>query len=114
MKLSVAVLGAGGKMGFRVTKKLVDAGHDVRAQPFRGERRQHRGVGVGLDRERDQRIAERGQRGGERARLVPHRGGRVDVDGRPHGRRDFRERDLLAMHRAAAQRKGFGHCADIG
>jgi D-apionate oxidoisomerase len=31
MKLSVAVLGAGGKMGFRVTKKLVDAGHDVRA-----------------------------------------------------------------------------------
>lgn len=31
MKRSVAVLGAGGKMGFRVTKKLVDAGHDVRA-----------------------------------------------------------------------------------
>jgi hypothetical protein len=31
MKLSVAVMGAGGKMGFRVTKKLVDAGHDVRA-----------------------------------------------------------------------------------
>lgn len=31
MKLSIAVLGAGGKMGFRVTKKLVDAGHDVRA-----------------------------------------------------------------------------------
>jgi hypothetical protein len=31
MTLSVAVLGAGGKMGFRVTRKLVDAGHDVRA-----------------------------------------------------------------------------------
>jgi len=31
MKLSVAVMGAGGKMGFRVTRKLVDAGHDVRA-----------------------------------------------------------------------------------
>src|SRR4051794_16898149 len=31
MKRSVAVLGAGGKMGFRVTKKLVDAGYDVRA-----------------------------------------------------------------------------------
>ena len=31
MKTSVAVLGSGGKMGFRVTKKLVDAGYDVRA-----------------------------------------------------------------------------------
>lgn len=31
MKRSVAVLGAGGKMGFRVTGKLVEAGHDVRA-----------------------------------------------------------------------------------
>ncbi len=31
MRHSVAVLGAGGKMGFRVTKKLFDAGHDLRA-----------------------------------------------------------------------------------
>lgn len=31
MAISVAVLGSGGKMGFRVTKKLVDAGYDVRA-----------------------------------------------------------------------------------
>ncbi len=31
MKRSVAVLGAGGKMGLRVTKKLFDAGHDLRA-----------------------------------------------------------------------------------
>lgn len=31
MTTSVAVLGAGGKMGFRVTRKLVDAGYDVRA-----------------------------------------------------------------------------------
>jgi hypothetical protein len=31
MARSVAVLGAGGKMGFRVTRKLVDAGYDVRA-----------------------------------------------------------------------------------
>ena len=31
MKTSVAVLGAGGKMGFRVTKKLADAGNDLRA-----------------------------------------------------------------------------------
>lgn len=31
MTLSVAILGSGGKMGFRVTKKLVDAGYDVRA-----------------------------------------------------------------------------------
>ncbi|PSJ63234.1 phosphogluconate dehydrogenase C-terminal domain-containing protein [Kumtagia ephedrae] len=31
MKTSVAVLGSGGKMGFRVTRKLVDAGYDVRA-----------------------------------------------------------------------------------
>ncbi|PZO78494.1 MAG: semialdehyde dehydrogenase [Mesorhizobium amorphae] len=31
MTVSVAVLGSGGKMGFRVTKKLVDAGYDVRA-----------------------------------------------------------------------------------
>lgn len=29
--VSVAVMGAGGKMGFRVTKKLHEAGHDVRA-----------------------------------------------------------------------------------
>jgi D-apionate oxidoisomerase len=31
MGRSVAVLGAGGKMGFRVTKKLYDAGYDLRA-----------------------------------------------------------------------------------
>jgi D-apionate oxidoisomerase len=31
MKTSVAVLGAGGKMGFRVAKKLADAGYDLRA-----------------------------------------------------------------------------------
>lgn len=31
MARSVAVLGAGGKMGFRVTKKLFDAGYDLRA-----------------------------------------------------------------------------------
>lgn len=31
MTTTVAVLGSGGKMGFRVTKKLVDAGYDVRA-----------------------------------------------------------------------------------
>lgn len=31
MKTSVAILGSGGKMGFRVTKKLVEAGYDVRA-----------------------------------------------------------------------------------
>lgn len=31
MSASVAVLGAGGKMGYRVTRKLVDAGYDVRA-----------------------------------------------------------------------------------
>ena len=31
MTVSVAVLGSGGKMGFRVTRKLVDAGYDVRA-----------------------------------------------------------------------------------
>lgn len=31
MSISVAILGSGGKMGFRITKKLVDAGYDVRA-----------------------------------------------------------------------------------
>jgi hypothetical protein len=31
MTRSIAVLGAGGKMGFRVTKKLFDAGYDLRA-----------------------------------------------------------------------------------
>ena len=31
MHTSIAIFGAGGKMGFRITKKLVDAGHDVRA-----------------------------------------------------------------------------------
>ena len=31
MTISVAVLGAGGKMGFRVTRKLVEAGYDLRA-----------------------------------------------------------------------------------
>jgi len=28
---TIAILGAGGKMGFRITRKLVDAGYDVRA-----------------------------------------------------------------------------------
>ena len=31
MKTSIAILGSGGKMGFRITRKLVDAGYDVRA-----------------------------------------------------------------------------------
>ncbi|GGA78337.1 semialdehyde dehydrogenase [Nitratireductor aestuarii] len=31
MATSIAILGSGGKMGFRITKKLVDAGYDVRA-----------------------------------------------------------------------------------
>lgn len=31
MTRSVAILGAGGKMGYRVTRKLVDGGYDVRA-----------------------------------------------------------------------------------
>jgi D-apionate oxidoisomerase len=31
VKTSIAILGSGGKMGFRITKKLVDAGYDVRA-----------------------------------------------------------------------------------
>ena len=31
MTSSIAVLGAGGKMGFRVTNKLFDAGYEVRA-----------------------------------------------------------------------------------
>lgn len=31
MAVSVAILGSGGKMGYRVTRKLVDAGYDVRA-----------------------------------------------------------------------------------
>lgn len=30
-KRSIAILGAGGKMGFRITRKLVEAQHDVRA-----------------------------------------------------------------------------------
>jgi D-apionate oxidoisomerase len=29
--ISVAILGSGGKMGFRITRKLMDAGYDVRA-----------------------------------------------------------------------------------
>lgn len=31
MKESIALLGAGGKMGLRITRKLIDAGYDVRA-----------------------------------------------------------------------------------
>ncbi len=31
MPHAIAVLGSGGKMGFRITRKLIDAGHDVRA-----------------------------------------------------------------------------------
>ena len=31
MTTKIAILGAGGKMGFRVTRKLVEAGHDVRS-----------------------------------------------------------------------------------
>src|SRR5690606_5325972 len=31
MTTSIAILGSGGKMGFRITRKLMDAGYDVRA-----------------------------------------------------------------------------------
>ena len=36
MTTSIAILGSGGKMGFRITRKLVDAGYDVRAVPTHG------------------------------------------------------------------------------
>lgn len=47
MNRTIAILGAGGKMGFRITRKLVDAGHDVRAVEI-GEAGRARLSGAGI------------------------------------------------------------------
>lgn len=48
MAQTVAVLGAGGKMGFRVTRKISDAGFDLRAVDT-GEAGRHRLRGAGIE-----------------------------------------------------------------
>ena len=48
MTKTVAVLGAGGKMGFRVTRKIRDAGYDLRAVEI-GEAGQERLRGAGIE-----------------------------------------------------------------
>jgi hypothetical protein len=48
MTTTVAVLGAGGKMGFRVTRKIRDAGYDLRAVEI-GEAGRERLRGVGIE-----------------------------------------------------------------
>jgi nucleoside-diphosphate-sugar epimerase len=46
MTTTVAVLGAGGKMGFRVTRKIRDAGYDLRAVEMARRARAARGAGI--------------------------------------------------------------------
>ncbi|WP_119389480.1 phosphogluconate dehydrogenase C-terminal domain-containing protein [Taklimakanibacter lacteus] len=46
-KASIAILGSGGKMGFRITRKLIDAGYDVRAVEI-GEAGRQRLVEAGI------------------------------------------------------------------
>lgn len=48
MPQAIAVLGAGGKMGFRVTRKLIEAGHDVRAMEI-GEAGRARLADAGIE-----------------------------------------------------------------
>ena len=60
MTKTVAVLGAGGKMGFRVTRKIRDAGYDLRAVEIGDAGRERlRGAGIeAMDREAALRGAE--------------------------------------------------------
>ena len=58
----------------RAGAPIFAARDDVRAEPFRRQRRQHRGIRIGLDRKSDQRIAERRERrlsGPAPARCIP-------------------------------------------
>lgn len=48
MTQTVAVLGAGGKMGFRVSRKIRDAGYDLRAVEI-GEAGRERLRGAGIE-----------------------------------------------------------------
>lgn len=48
MAISVALLGAGGKMGFRVARKLFEAGYDLRAVEI-GDAGRERLAGVGMN-----------------------------------------------------------------
>ena len=81
-------------------------GDDVGAQPFRRERREHGGIGIGLDCISDQRIAEPAERLGKASRLLAHRAGGIDIDRRADRSRDLGQRHLLAMEHTAAQLKG--------
>ena len=78
---------------------------DVGAQPLARQRRQHRRVGVGLDRIGDQRVVERGQRLAQHARMADQRRGRIDIDRRADFVGDVVERDLLAVQAAVAEVK---------
>ncbi len=56
---------------------------DVGAEAFALHHAEHREVGVGLDREREVRAAQRSQRFAEHAGVALERGARIDVDGVP-------------------------------
>ena len=73
---------------------------DVRAEPLGGERREHGGIGIGLDREGRQRLAGRRDGRLEHAGVAAHRRGRIDIDRRADRLGDGRQRHVLAVEDA--------------
>jgi len=80
----------------------------VGAKPLGGERGDHGGIGIGLDREGDQRVRATlpngaGHRRAEDAGMALHRRSGIDIDRRPDRGGDGGQRHVLAVEDAVAK-----------
>ena len=82
---------------------ILAARDDVGTEPLACERRQHRGIGIGLDRIGDQRIGQRLERAAQHLGVPDHGRGRIDIDRGADLCRDLRQRHVLAMDDAFPQ-----------
>ena len=73
---------------------------DIGAKALPLQHLEHGEVGVGLDREGDQRVPERRQRLAEHLRMALQGGSRIDIDRCADFRRDAGQRHVLGVHHA--------------
>ena len=83
------------------------ARHHIGAISLAAQHAQHRKVGIGLDRKGQMRIVEAIQPLTEGARLSDEQRARINVDGGSHRLGDRGQGNVLGVHHAIAQGKGF-------
>ena len=91
---------AAGRDARRDGAQQLAARHDIGAKAQLRQRRQHGGIGVGLDREGDQRVGQLRQAITKNADMPFQRGGGIDIDGRADGLGNGLHRHLLHLHGA--------------